>query len=91
MKITSNTYTAENELIIPYGAVYFENEGAYVYLNVDDKAVKTYVTPGIFDDTRIQIVDGIKEGDVVITSWSPRLLDGVSVDAKVSSGQNDKQ
>lgn len=91
VKITSNTYTAENELIIPYGAVYFENEGAYVYLNVDGKAVKTYVTPGIFDDTRIQIVDGIKEGDVVITSWSPRLLDGVSVDAKVSSGQNDKQ
>lgn len=84
VKVSSDTYTAENEIIIPYDAVYFENEGAYVYTVQDGHAVKTYVTTGIFDDTRIQIIDGIAEGDIVITSWSPRLLDGVEVDAKVA-------
>lgn len=84
VKVSSDTYTAENDIIIPYDAVYFENEGAYVYTIQDGHAVKTYVTTGIFDDTRIQIIDGIAEGDIVITSWSPRLLDGVEVDAKVA-------
>ncbi len=84
VKVSSETYTAENEIIIPYDAVYFENEGSYVYVAKDGKAVKTYVTVGIFDATNIQIVEGITEGDIVITSWSPRLLDGVEVDAKVS-------
>lgn len=85
--ISSDTYTAENEIIIPYDAVYFENEGAYVYTVVDERAVKTYVTTGIFDDTRIQITEGIEEGDIVITSWSPRLLDGVEVEAKVAESE----
>ncbi len=80
--ISSDTYTAANEIIIPYDAVYFENEGSYVYVAKDGHAVKTYVTAGIFDDTRIQITEGLAEGDVVITSWSPRLIDGVEVNVK---------
>lgn len=84
VSISSDTYTAENEIIIPYDAVYFENEGSYVYVAKDGHAVKTYVTVGIFDDTRIQVTEGISEGDIVITSWSPRLIDGVEVDAKVA-------
>jgi len=84
VSISSDTYTAENEIIIPYDAVYFENEGAYVYIVKDGHAVKTYVTAGIFDDTRIQITEGIAEGDIVVTSWSPRLIDGVEVDAKIA-------
>lgn len=91
VKVSSDTYSAENEIIIPYDAVYFENEGAYVYTVKDGHAVKTYVTTGIFDDTRIQIIDGISEGDIVITSWSPRLLDGVEVDAKVAEKSAETQ
>lgn len=84
VKITSDTYTAANAIIIPYDAVYYETEGSYVYTVKDDHAVKTYVTTGIFDDERIEIVDGITEEDIIITSWSPRLIDGAQVDAKVA-------
>lgn len=80
-KITADTYSAENVVVIPYDAVYYENDSAYVYLCVEGRAVKTYVTTGIFDDTDIVILDGISGGDMVITSWSPRLLDGVEVTA----------
>ncbi len=89
VSISSDTYTAQNEIIIPYDAVYFENEGAYVYIAKDGHAVKTYVTVGIFDDTRIQIIEGISEGDIVITSWSPRLIDGVEVDAKLAEANTE--
>lgn len=79
VKLTADTYEAENTILIPYDAVYYDMEGAYVYLCVDGKAAKTYVTTDIFDDTTIAIVEGIEKGDLVITSWSPNLLDGVAV------------
>ncbi len=82
VKITSDTYTADNEIIIPYDAVYYETDGSYVYVAKDGLAVKTYVTTGIFDDSSIEITDGISEGDLVITTWSPRLIDGVEVDVR---------
>lgn len=82
VKITSDTYTADNEIIIPYDAVYYETDGSYVYVVRDGLAVKTYVTTGIFDESSIEIVDGISEGDLVITTWSPRLIDGVEVDVQ---------
>lgn len=79
VKITADTYKAEGAILIPYDAVYYDANGAYVYLSKNNIAAKTYVTTDIFDDTTIAILDGITEGDTVITSWSPRLLDGVEV------------
>lgn len=79
VKLTANTYEAKDAILIPYDAVYYDYSGAYVYLCKEGKAVKTYVTTDIFDDTTIAVLDGIAEGDTVITTWSPRLLDGVDV------------
>jgi RND family efflux transporter MFP subunit len=81
VKITADTYNQSNAIIIPYDAVYYDNSGSYVYLCVDGKAVKTYVTTGIFNDTDIAVTDGINAGDTVITSWSARLIDGADVTA----------
>ena len=81
VKVTADTYSVANEILIPYDSIYYDNNGAYVYLCVDGKAAKTYVTTGIFDDTTIVITEGISKGDTVITSWSPKLLDGAPVTA----------
>lgn len=84
VKLTVETYKAENAVIIPYDAVYFENSGAYVYVVKDGAAVKTPVTTGIFDEDSIEITDGLYLEDVLITSWSPRLMDGTKVAAAES-------
>lgn len=84
VKVTADTYSESNVIVIPYDAVYYDNNSAYVYLEVDGKAVKTYIVTGIFDDTNITVTEGISQGDMVITSWSPRLLDGVEVTASDS-------
>ena len=85
VKITSDTYTAKDQILVPYDAVYYESQGGrYVYTVQNGYAVKTYVNTGIFDDNSMEIIDGISEGDIVITSWSPRLIDGVEVDAKIA-------
>lgn len=81
VKLFTDTYSAKNAVLIPYDAVYYDNEGSYIYVCSENKAVKTYVETGIFDDTTIEIVSGISKDDTVITSWSPRLIDGVEVTA----------
>ncbi|MBR3761473.1 MAG: efflux RND transporter periplasmic adaptor subunit [Lachnospiraceae bacterium] len=88
VKLAVETYKAEDAFIIPYDAVYYENDGSYVYVMKDGKAVKTPVTTGIFNDESIEITSGLYLEDVVITSWSPRLIDGVAVKASVSSETN---
>lgn len=87
VKLTADTYSINNVILIPYDAVYYDSTGAYVYLCVANKAVKTYVTTDIFDDTTIAVTEGISKGDTVITSWSPRLLDGVMVTASDAVGK----
>lgn len=81
VKVSADTYRAENTLIIPYDAVYYENEGAYVYTSVNDRAVKTPITTGIFDDENIVVTGGLNLGDIVVTSWSPQLTGGVLLHA----------
>ncbi len=86
VKLTTDTYhTSDSAVLIPYDAVYYDNTGSYVYLSVDGKAVKTYVTTDLFDDTQISITEGVQPGDVVITSWSPKLMNGVEVTAPVKT------
>ncbi len=81
VKITADTYQAKDALLIPYDAVYYENEGAYVYIEVNGRAVKTPITTGIFDDEKIEVTGGLNPGDMVVTSWSPQLTDGVLLNA----------
>lgn len=88
VKVIVDTYKAEQAVIIPYDAVYYESEGAYVYVMADGIAVKTPVTTGIFDADSIEIVSGVKAGETVIVSWSPRLTDGAEVTATASESAN---
>ncbi len=81
VKVSADTYRAENTMIIPYDAVYYDSDGAYVYTSVDNRAVKTPITTGIFDDDNIVVTDGLNLGDIVVTSWSPQLTGGVLLHA----------
>ena len=86
VKLTTDTYhTNDSAVLIPYDAVYYDNTGSYVYLSVDGRAEKTYVTTDLFDDTQISVTEGIQPGDIVITSWSPKLMNGVEVTAPVKA------
>ncbi|MCM1184842.1 MAG: efflux RND transporter periplasmic adaptor subunit [Roseburia sp.] len=78
-KVTTDTYHENNVLIIPYDAVYYDGTQAYVYTVADGAARKTNVTTGLFDEKNIVITDGITTSDLVITTWSAQLRDGVTV------------
>ena len=77
--VTTDTYHENNAVIAPYEAVYYDGMEAYVYTVVDGKAKKTYVTTGLYDTERIVISEGLSGTDMLITTWSAQLRDGVNV------------
>ncbi len=79
IKVRLETSSEKDAMTIPLEAVYYEDEQAYVYLNIDGVAKKTYVKTGIYDNEKIQVIDGLDFNSQVIISWSARLKDGERV------------
>lgn len=55
----------EDVLTIPANALYRDENGRYVYKQVDDARVRCDVTVGLVTDTKAEITEGLQEGDVV--------------------------
>ncbi len=82
VKVTTGTDHVENSMMIPIDCVYYEGAKAYVYTVESGVMRKNYVTVGIFDDTNIEVIDGINAQSQVVTSWSSQYRDGLEVDIK---------
>ena len=79
VKLTAVTAKSKDAIVVPTDALYYDDGSAYVYLAVDGVAVKTMITTGIIFGNEAEVLDGISEGDLVITSWTSNLRDGAPV------------
>lgn len=77
--VNADTYRESKVVMIPYDAVYYESGKPYVYTVVDGYAKKVYITTGLSDDTNIVVSDGLTTDDVIVTTWSAQLRDGVRI------------
>ncbi len=78
-KVRITTATAEDTLLVPVEAVNTDRTGDFCYVIEDGIARARYVTTGISSSTEIQILEGLQEGEKVITTISGTLADGVPV------------
>lgn len=78
-KLKITTATEENALLVPVEAVNTDRTGDFCYVIEDGIARMRYVTTGISSSTEIQILEGLQEGEEVITTISGTLADGVPV------------
>ncbi len=69
MTIYAKIITGEkkNVLLVPNSALKYEMGKQYVYKIVNGKPVKVYVKTGIIGEKYTEIVEGLKEGDIVAT------------------------
>ncbi len=61
----------------------------FVYRVVDDKAQRVAVTTGGRHGTRVEIVDGLRPGDVVVTAGQLKLRDGAAVKVLRSGAESE--
>ncbi len=62
-------YTDEHDgvMLIPYSGFYSDDEGDYCYVIEEGVIAKKYFTAGIKTSEYVEVKDGLREGDVVIT------------------------
>ena len=91
VKVTADTYSQGNVLLIPYDAVYYDNGQPYVYVAVNGVAKRKDIETGIFDELTMTVVSGLTTEDQLITSWSANLREGaeISVQTEQSSAAGD--
>ena len=58
-----------NSLIIPIDAIHYEDEKTYVYVKnqENNSSVKTYITTGIETDDSVEVLEGLRQNDQIIT------------------------
>ncbi len=72
----------EDVLMIPRGSYLTTGSQKWVYKVEDDKARKTKVTFGSVEGTEVEIVNGLSEGDEIITSSYQNFIDEDVVELK---------
>lgn len=69
----------ENALVIPESAIVQRGDGQFVYCVRDGKAELVKVALGLRQTSQIEVIEGIREGDVVVTAGQIKLRPGVQV------------
>lgn len=76
----ANALTVPEEALMPSGADQF------VYKVVDGKAARVKVKTGLRRGSRVEVVEGLQAGDVVVTAGQIKLREGVAVRAGPPAG-----
>ncbi len=80
--------TLKNVVIAPQAAVQQGAPGSFVYLVKPDNTVAIQVIKtGVTEGTRVQVTDGLKAGDKVVTDGLDRLRDGAKITIAPPPGQ----
>ncbi len=69
----------QNVLVVPTQAVIFENNKNTIYKIINKKAIPVDVKIGLTNENLTEILNGLKEGDTVVTSGMNNLSDSTTV------------
>jgi len=73
---------SSNALLIPQNIIIEEENIQKVFAVENSKAIEKPITIGIVNHPLVEVVDGLKEGDIVITQGFYALKDGIKVRVK---------
>lgn len=73
------TANINDALRIPVEALWEDEEGSFVFVAQEEKAVKTKVEVGVRNDDMVEITEGISEGDLVVWNENSEITDGMCI------------
>lgn len=71
--------TRDGVLLVPASALAGGSSSESVFVVEEGKAVRRRVTTGLISQGRVEILDGLREGEIVVTVGNNTLQDGASV------------
>ena len=80
-KISVSTSKSEAALLVPFSAVNTDMEGSFVYAVENGVIVKKPVQTGISSDLNVEIIEGLNEGDQILTEVNSSIMEGMEVSA----------
>lgn len=87
-KISLLINTSEDKPVVGRDALLKYENNYYAYLIENGHAVKRQVKVGIIDEDRVEVVEGLKPGDLIISKGLEFIREGSAV--KVSEGDGNK-
>jgi HlyD family secretion protein len=78
----------QNALVVPQTALVVEGDETFVFVPQGDKVEKRKVTVGIRDGEQVEITEGLKDSDKVVTEGAYGLGDGTKI--KIVQGEEKK-
>ncbi len=82
-KTTITTAAKDAVLTVPSSTINSSSEGEFVYILKDGRVEKRVVELGIADLTQIEVLDGIEEGELVITDLGTVLTEGMEAEPNI--------
>jgi len=59
----------DNVIIVPNSAIRFEKGKQFVYVIENGKPVKRYIKTGWIDENYTEVVEGLKEGEIIAVKF----------------------
>lgn len=78
-KVIISTAKEENAVLVPVTAVNVDMNGEFVYAVEQNILVKKQIVTGISSDTMVQVVEGLTEGEQIVTDVTANLQEGMVV------------
>lgn len=78
-KVKIRTANLTKALVVPMSALWEDEEGTFLYIARDGKAVKTKVETGVRNEEEVEVLSGIAEGDIVVWNETSEIKDGASI------------
>ncbi len=73
-------------LSVPLSAMLTQEHNSVFVLTADNTIQRRNIVTGVDDGTYIEVIEGLSEGDIVITSDTDGLKDGIKVDITMEEG-----
>lgn len=78
-KVSIESAEEKDILMIPMTCVNYSSDGVFCYAVVDGKIKRCNLQTGVSDNTYIQVLSGLQEGDQVVTNVTSSLEEGMGV------------
>lgn len=82
VKLNLVTDHTEQAMIVPVDAIYYSGGDSYVYVYEDGIVHMVQVEVGLYDSEYAEILGGLEQDDMVVSTWSSNLYEGAVVQLK---------